>query len=308
MNLMSGISGVTVQARDIDGGIHFHLTVPDPSRDDAARQVELSEETAHAVAAVLGELDTCLAALEVREADLPTAVDQVARTVLLRFRQEYDPGPVRPPPMLTPALRRLASDIAAYVEPERLLARPAYLSVRKVVAFYRAYQNHLPDEESSSLEQRFLALHRYFRANGGLVFGPARPLTGPRAPDSDTWVFFTGEFTLSRDDHALGSIPSAREALESGNIDNLPHVITALFGAQDPFFYPYVEFRGRAGAVEAAMTVSRKYLVLNSSTVTTLADAIRGAPLTVAGFGTLAPPDSGVMRIHPILFRANDAA
>ncbi len=304
VNLMSGISGVTVQARDIEGGLHFHLTVPDPLRSDAARRVTVDEQTADALAAVLRDLDICLTALGVSEADLPTVVDQVARAVLLQFRREYDRTPQVPPATLTPALRRLASDLAAYVEPERLLARRFYFSTRKVVAFHRAYQRRLPEETSPNPEERFLALHRYFRTCGRLVFGPARLLPGISPPD-DQWIFFTGEFTLTRDDGALDRVPSAHEVLDSGNRASLYSIVTMVFGERDPFFYPYVEFCGRVGAMDAVMTASRKHLVLGSNTVSTLTWALRGTPLAVAGFGTLAPTDSEVPQIHPILFRAD---
>ncbi len=301
---MSGVAGVSVQARDIHGGVHLHLTVSDPFRSGAARQVELDERTADALAVALRDLDVCLTALGVPGPDLPNAVDQVTRAVLLQFQREHDPTPPNPPAVLTPALRRFARDLAAYVEPERLLTTSFYFSTRKVVAFHRAYQCHLADDRPLSPEQRFLALHRYFRSRDRLLFGPAHLLPGTQPADDAQWVFFTGDFTLVRDDGALDQVPNARQALDAGKESY--HVVTAVFGARDPFFYPYVEFNGRVSTMDAVMTVSRKHLVLNSNTVTALTLALRGAPLAVAGFGTLAPADSGV-QIHPIVFRAERA-
>lgn len=303
LNLMSGVSGVTVQARDIEGGLHFHFTVTEPLRSGVARQVELGQQATDSLATVLRDLDGCLAALGVPDADLPATVDHVTRAVLLQFRGE--PYPVPQESQGTPivaTLRRLVSDIAAYVEPERLLTRRFYFSTGKVIAAYRAYQQHLNDERPLTPEQRFLALYEYFRARNRLLFGPARLLPGNPPPDDDQWVYFTGTFVLTRDDEALDRVPGAREKLGSGRQTSLNGIVTTVFGDGDPFFYPYVEFRGEVAARAAAMTMSRKHLVLTSRTVGGLAAALSGAPVAFAGFGTVAPTDSDVMQIHPILF------
>lgn len=304
VNLMSGISGVTVQARDIGGGIHLHLTVPDPFRSDAARSVDLDEQTADALASVFRDLEGSLTALGVPEADLADAVDQVTRAVLLEFRKEHDSTPRTSSVTLTPELRRFVNDLAAYVEPRRLLAHSFYFSSRKVVAFHRTYQDQLPGTGSPDSTQRFLALLRYFRARDQLLFAPTR-LPEVAAPD-DRWVFFTGRFTLTRDDDALDRIPGARAEIASRSTTNLFHIVTTIFGAKDPFFYPYVEFRGHVGSTPAVMVASRKHLVLGSATVAALSDALRGVSFAVAGFATLGPEENGVRRLHPIAFRLTD--
>lgn len=306
INQLSGIADISVQARDIDGGLHFHLTVPDPFRSDAARRVKFDEQTADVLATVLRDLGTCLTALGIPESELPTAIDQVTRAVLLKFRREYDPTPQDSPAALSPQLQRFVSDLAAYVEPERLLRRNFYFSTRKVIATHRAYQHQLPEHRSPTPTERFLALYQYFRTRDQVVFGPARLLPGNELPDGDQWVFFTGQFELSRDDGALDRMPGARDALDAGHSTNLYNIVTTVFGASDPFFYPYVEFRGRVGALDAVMIISRKHLVLGSDTVTALARALRGEPLPVAGFGTFESTDSGLLHVHPIVFRDSD--
>ncbi|OXM50418.1 hypothetical protein [Amycolatopsis alba] len=292
VNVASGISGFTVQARDIEGGVHFHFTVPD--RDGVVRCGELSEAAAAALEIALHDLEARLDSLGV--ADPRENAEEITRSVLLAFREDRNS---HLPVLSEPRLATLVGDITAFAEPARLLAQRFYFSTRKVATLHRAYRHLLPDIEEP--EQRFLALHRLFCSREQVLFQPAD------LPGDDQWAYFTADFILAPDEVALDRVPQARGVLTGPRGADTFHMVSRIFGEVDPFFYPFVQFRGQVSGRDAVLLCSRKHIPLNSSTVSTLADAMRGSPLRLRGFGSVGHTADDVVEIQPIVLRTGSA-
>ena len=87
-------------------------------------------------------------------------------------------------------------DLLFFIWPERLLERSFYLSISKLAWMYRAHRSELGDEEEAA--DRFRILHRYLSERGRLAFAPSLLLLKEPLPSSDdTWLYFSGEFTMA---------------------------------------------------------------------------------------------------------------
>jgi hypothetical protein len=142
------------------------------------------------------------------------------------------------------------------------------------------------EADKSSTEDKFIALHRHLGMRGLVASAPILQLLGrPLPADSETMLYFAGEFTLRMDDEIYGLLPELRETEDEKNAGEILKAVSSIFSSADPFFYPMVRFAGDFWGREVVLVLSRKYLEVDSRTSAVLGNALHGKPVTVAGFG-----------------------
>jgi hypothetical protein len=231
-------------------------------------------------------LDRCLTALGVPGEELGEASRWLAQAVSGDYPREPAPDGTWPPEVRH-AVAAFQRELALFVWPEQLLASSFYLSTSKLTRMYRAYRGQLAAECEHNAD-RFRLLHRYLSAHQRLAFGPSMLLLGEPLPaGDDTWLYFSGDFTIRLGTGLLDAVPSARQIIESGSRDRIYHLAAEVFGPPDPFFLPLIEFEGTLGPYEVTMVVSRKYVGLESLSARALGSALTGDSIPLAGFATL---------------------
>ncbi|WP_051943302.1 caspase family protein [Streptacidiphilus rugosus] len=204
------------------------------------------------VALVVDDVKRCLDVLGVPQADVAATMEWLVGSLGDDVPDAVAPDGLWPRPVRE-AVAGFRHDLVLFARPERLLETAWYVSTSKLSRMFRAHQHELGREGEDA--GRFLLLHRYLADRRRLAFEPALRLLGRPLPEGDdTWLFFHGEFRLT---------PDARDA-------------------------PMVTFHGAVGAGEVRMSVSRKYLDIDSHSFLVFERALLGDPITLSGFGSLA--------------------
>jgi hypothetical protein len=238
------------------------------------------------IAPAMTELDRCLIALGVPNGDLRLIAGWLAQTVA--DKRSGTPLPdLGWPSELHRAVTGFRRELQLFAWPERLLENIFYLSHAKLNRMYRAHRDELPQEEGAA--GRFRLLYRYMSAELRLAFGPSLLLLGEPLPsDGDTWLYFTGDFTLALDQSVYEAVPEARQVLESNDEKNFYNVVSRIFESPDPSFLRFLPFSGSIGKHQVTMLMSRKYVrIVHSGSAKLSISALRGEPMRFAGFGTL---------------------
>jgi hypothetical protein len=239
----------------------------------------------------------CLRALGVRERDLPQAaawLDQVAAG-----DRRADPPDRFWPVAVREGVAEFARHLEMFAWPQRLLTGRCYLSTDKVSRTYEVHRHDIGRADEGAAE-RFLQLHQYLAGQAGprrLAFGPELLLLRQPLPaDGNTWLYFTGNFTLNTG--PLEEIPAAWDIIRTRSSSNLPGLASRVFGAHDFSLPGILEFSGTLGSHFVTVTVSRKHLTFGSHNAEEFGASLLGKPVTFAGFGTFEGD-----ALQPILLR-----
>jgi hypothetical protein len=292
VDFRAGVDDPTALQRLI-AGVRGQAPGPAPHRQ------AIQPETARPKTAQPGDLAQCLTALGVPDADLVAATEWLAG----RAADEYDDADM--PGASWPAdVRQTVSaferDLELFIWPERLLASSFYLSTSKLTRAFRAYRRELGDEQEPA--DRFRLLHRYLSERGRLAFGPSLLLLDQPFPSGDDkWLYFSGQFTIAVTDSLLEAVPEARQIIASSDRQNIYNLVGRIFGPDDPFFLPIIQFEGSVGPHDLTIVMSRKYVGVESFSASALGSALLGAPVAMSGFATLAGRE-----LQPVICRIAD--
>jgi hypothetical protein len=238
------------------------------------------------IAPGITELDRCLIALGVPNDNLRYIGEWLAQTVADRRSSASLPH-LDWPDELRDAVTRFRRELQLFAWPERLLENVFYLSLGKLNRMYRAHSDELAPAED--VRGRFRVLYRYMSEELRLAFGPSLLLLGEPFPsDGDTWLYFTGDFTLTLDQSVFNAVPELRDVLDSSDASNYYNVVDRIFDSPDPSFLRFLSFSGSIGKHRVTMLMSRKYVHrVQSGSAKSHISLLKGEPRRLAGFGIL---------------------
>lgn len=210
------------------------------------------------------------------------------------------------------AARAFIDEWVTSLIPSRLLQSSFYLSQDKVTRTYRAYRPTIErhylefyksEPKNYSAEDKFGAIHGLFFDTGNLVFLPARVLLEKTMLlSSDPVFYFTGIFMLDSEEELFSAFPRTKEARADSNRVTVG-LANEVFQHPDPFLHPYINLSGYLGKSFARMTVSRKYVSVDSMTVNKLFYLLKGDPVVMSGIGGIEMRDTGEYIIQPLVCR-----
>jgi len=196
----------------------------------------------------------------------------------------------------------LSDDALNYCSPDRWRLSSLYLSIRKVSETFRRLERNGSAPATLSVDGpagRMQAIHEHLLRNNRLIFLPEGLLLGAAMPAVEDDVFyFAGTFRFQVDSGEISKVPGASELIGRGERKTLYSVVSAVFHSPDPFIYPMLQFAGQLGQFPVTMNLSRKYIEFSSSTATTLAGALAGAPTRLCGIASLRRVGT-VVELHP---------
>lgn len=274
--ISGGTAGAVFQAHTLNVNLHLGSAPPRPTPP-------AEDETGFP----LPDIERCLAKLGVPSDDLGAATDYVVRRVLSTDGRA--PLSIALPVQVKDKVEEFVTGLESFTRPhEWYFATLSYLSYSKIAAIYGVHRHHLGDETEAV--DRFHRLHHYLAKQRLLAFGPALLLLDEPLPSGDdTWLYFMGAFRLRLDLAELQGIPRAQEIVGSGNRRNALHLTNLIFNHPDPFFVPLLELEGSIGPHQVTMVLSRRHLVVGSSTAISFSRALFGDPILLDGFGTFHP-------------------
>ena len=155
--------------------------------------------------------------------------------------------------------------------------------------------------EGLSPTEKLTLLHRRFVAAKSIRFHHSHFPTTSILPEEGILYYFHGRFSLCPDGDFFEAFPEARQFF--GNRGLRCHVgfPRRVLEHHDPFVLSIIELAGNVGTTAVKMSISRKYLRVDSSTNHTLVSLFSGHPSEIRGLALMGSTELEPLQILPLV-------
>lgn len=190
-----------------------------------------------------------------------------------------------------------------FLVPRNVVMRSFYISKSKIAKARRliSFEKNKVDSDDETL---FIKLHKYYFEKGLL-----RSLTVERVlernlrPESMPTCYFSGAFSFCFQSQLIEEFPFARSILEDSRKQPGLSIVNRIIDDPDPFKMTYLKLDGFLLDYPVSMTISRKYIRIQSDTVGSLLALFGGQMHYMSGFGSLEREATGEYVIQPVVLR-----